>query len=110
MAKNPIRFIQKGARILRNRLREHGLKTTFVWAYGRGIAKVTGVPPLRYSRVTPNLFVGPQYSGRGKTFLERNGVTAGVNLRVEFDDAAHGHGLKVRVRFPRVNAEPPPAR
>lgn len=107
MAKNPVSFIQKGARILRHRLREHGIKTTFVWAYGRGIAKVTGVPPLRYSRVTPQLYVGPQYTGRGKRHLEKNGITAGVNMRVEFDDAAHGLAFTRYCHLPTIDDSAP---
>ena len=107
MAANPIRFIQKGARILRHRLRDHGLRTTFVWAYGRGIAKVTGVPPLRYSRVTPQLYVGPQYTERGKRHLEKNGITAGVNMRVEFDDAAHGLAFASYCHLPTVDDAAP---
>lgn len=107
MAKNPIRFIRKGGRILRNRLREHGLKTTLVWVYGRGIAKLTGVPPLRFSRVTPNLYVGPQYNARGKAFLEENGITAGVNLRVEYDDAAHGLAFARYCHLPVIDDAAP---
>lgn len=107
MAKNPITFVRKGARILRNRLREHGLKTTFVWAYGRGLAKLTGVPPLRYSRVTPNLYVGPQYTQRGKAHLEKHGITAGVNMRVEFDDSAHGLAFTKYCHLPTVDDDAP---
>lgn len=105
--KNPIRFIRKGARILRNRLREHGLKTTAVWVYGRGIAKLTGVPPLRFSRVTPNLYVGPQYSERGFRHLQNKGITAGVNLRVEYDDAAHGLAFANYCHLPTIDDDAP---
>lgn len=105
--KNPIRFFRKGARILRNRLRTHGVKTTAIWVYGRGIAKLTGVPPLRFSRVTPNLYVGPQYSARGMAHLTKHGVTAGVNLRVEYDDAAHGLAFAKYCHLPTIDDDAP---
>lgn len=99
--------MRKGARILRDRLQQQGLKTTLVWTYGRGIAKLTGVPPLQFSRVTPNLYVGPQYTARGKEYLEKNGITAGVNLRVEFDDAAHGLAFAEYCHLPTVDDAAP---
>jgi hypothetical protein len=107
MAFKPLKFIRKGARILRQRLRDHGLKTTAIWVYGRGIAKLTGVPPLRFSRVTPNLYVGPQYSARGMAHLQKHGITAGVNLRVEYDDAAHGLAFAKYCHLPTVDDDAP---
>jgi Dual specificity phosphatase, catalytic domain len=107
LAFKPLRFVKKGARILRDRLRKHGLKTTAVWVYGRGIAKLTGVPPLRFSRVTPNLYVGPQYSERGFKHLKDHGVTAGVNLRVEYDDAAHGLAFANYCHLPTIDDDAP---
>ena len=50
------------------------------WA--RGIAEFTGVPIMRYSRVTPQIYVGPQFNKLGKRGLERAGISAVVNLRV----------------------------
>ena len=80
----------KGGRIVRRRLRAQGWRTTALWAYARGIPYITGVPLLRYSRVAPALYVGPQYRARGKPALARAGITHIVNMRSEFDDAAHG--------------------
>lgn len=101
------RFVRKGVRILVTRLREQGLKTTVIWAYGRGIAKVTGIPPLRFSQVTEQLFVGPQYDDKGKAHLEANGITAGVNLRVEFDDAEYGLTLNHYCYLPTIDDDAP---
>ena len=85
-----LRFVAKGLRILLDRLRTQGLRTTLVWVWGRGFPKLTGIPLVRYSQITPELYVGGQYGARGKRKLERLGVTGGVNMRIEFDDAAHG--------------------
>lgn len=107
MLKNPIRFIKKGARILRKRLRDHGLKTTLIWTYGRGLAKLTGVPTMQFSKVTPNLYVGPQYTARGMTHLQKHGVTANVNLRIEYDDAAHGLAFARYLHLPTIDDDAP---
>ena len=80
----------KGVRTVRDRLRTQGVRTTALWAYARGLPKLTGVPMLRYSRVTDTLFVGPQFRRNGKAALIRAGITHIVNMRSEFDDAEHG--------------------
>ena len=85
-----IRQIKAGARIFVRRLREQGLRTTFIWAYGRGVPYMTGTPILKFSRVTPLVYVGPQFRESGKKMLHENGFRHLVNLRVEFDDAEHG--------------------
>lgn len=96
-------YLRKGWRILAHRLRTQGLRTTLLWAYARGVPKLTGVPLLRHSEVTPQLYVGPQYGRRGKQALERAGISAGVNLRAEFDDAAHGLALVEYCHLPTVD-------
>ncbi len=106
MLPKPIRFVRKGARILTERLRTQGVRTTIIWAYGRGIAKVTGIPPLRFSQVTDQLYVGPQYDEKGKAHLEAQGITAGVNLRVEFDDAEYGLALPNYCYLPTIDDDP----
>ncbi|MCU0474926.1 MAG: dual specificity protein phosphatase family protein [Anaerolineae bacterium] len=101
------RFVRKGVRILLERLQTQGLRTTVIWAYGRGIAKVTGIPPLRFSRVTDQLYVGPQFDQKGKAHLEANGVTADVNMRIEFDDAEFGLALQHYCYLPTVDDDAP---
>lgn len=99
--------LQKGWRILTRRLRTQGLRTTLLWLYARGVPKLTGVPLLEHSEITPQLYVGPQYGARGKLALERAGITAGVNLRVEFDDAARGLALVDYCHLPTVDDDAP---
>lgn len=103
----PIATLRKGWRILTRRLREQGLWVTLEWAWGRGLAYVTGVPVLRYSRVTPQLYVGPQFNAIGKRVLEREGITAVVNLRTEFDDAAHGLAFPHYCYLPTIDDDSP---
>lgn len=82
--------IRKGARIIVRRLRAQGWRTTALWAYARGVPYITGVPILRYSRVTPALYVGPQHRANGKRALTQAGIAYILNMRSEFDDDAHG--------------------
>jgi len=85
-----IHLVAKGGRIVAWRLRNHGLRVTFIWAWTRLYMWVIGRPVLRHSRVTPQLYVGGQMNARGWQWLAARGLTADLNLRSEFDDAAHG--------------------
>lgn len=85
-----MKTIRKGARIIVRRLRAQGFRTTALWAYARGVPYITGVPILRYSRVTPALYVGPQHRANGKRALAQAGIAYILNMRSEFDDDAHG--------------------
>lgn len=89
-----LRGMVRAYRIIARRIRSQGISVTAQWAVAMAVSWITGAILLRFSRVTPNLYVGPQYGQAGKRALERNGVTAGVNLRAEFDDAAHGLALE----------------
>ena len=102
-----IRFARKGTRILVDRLRNQGLRVTLVWMVGRGFPKLSGIPLARYSRVTPEVWVGGQFGKNGKRKLERLGVVGDVNLRVEFDDAEHGLALAEYCHLPTIDDDAP---
>ena len=97
----------KGFKILIRRLRTQGLRITAIWVYARGLPYVTGRPILSFSRVTPELYVGPQFKLGGKRRLERAGIQYCVNMRVEFDDAEHGLDLANYCHLPTVDNTPP---
>ncbi|MFP4321316.1 MAG: dual specificity protein phosphatase family protein [Anaerolineales bacterium] len=86
--------------IIIRRLREQGVRTTLHWMYAVGIPKLTGSMSLRYSRVTPHLFIGSQYGKRGLQTLQSEGIAASVNLREEYDDAEHGLSLTDHAYIP----------
>lgn len=88
-----VRAIIEFFRIVKRRWKTQGLRTTLQWLYTVGIAKLTGRVSLRYSRITPHLYIGPQFGRRGKPAFERAGIDASVNLRAEFDDEAKGLAL-----------------
>jgi hypothetical protein len=67
----------------------------------------TGAPPLRYSRITPHLHLGGQYTSSGWRRLQKRGVTAVVNLRDEFDDAEAGIAPERYLFLPTIDDTPP---
>lgn len=102
-----IKGIRKVLAIVWHRLRTQGIWTTTLWFWVRGTTFLTGVPTLRYTRITPQIYVGPQYRSRGKAKLMRNGIHAGLNLRVEFDDAEFGLAMPLYCHLPTVDDTPP---
>ncbi len=68
---------------------------------------MTGVPIIRYSQITPLIYVGPQHGRRGLHKLERIGITGLINLRSEFDDAAHGLAPVPYCHLPTANDAAP---
>ena len=99
--------ITKAWGILARRLREQGLITTLQWLWGRGWPKITGVPFFESSRITPEVYVGAQFGRRGKQALLDEGITGVVNMRVEYDDAAHGLALPEYCHLPTVDDDAP---
>lgn len=104
---NLLKLAWKPFRIVIHRLRTHGPRATWMWAWGRGVTRVTGALVLSHSRIMPELYVGPQYGKLGKRQLERAGITGGVNLRIEFDDAARGLALTHYCHLPTIDETPP---
>lgn len=101
------RMARKGTAIVGSRLREQGVGTTVVWIYNRGFSYLSGVPLLRRSRITPYLFVGPQFNQRGRDVLKHAGINAVINMRIEFDDAAEDLLLEEYCHLPTVDDEAP---
>jgi protein-tyrosine phosphatase len=102
-----INALRKGTTIVRQRFKTQGVRTTLLWFLVRGTTFLTGIPTIRYSRISPQIYVGPQYRARGMAKLVNEGIRAGLNLRVEFDDAAHGLALPSYCHLPTVDDTPP---
>jgi hypothetical protein len=100
-------FVRKGIRRFFYRLHTEGFRATFIWLYGRGIPMITGIPLIKYSQITPEIFVGAQYSHLGKRKLEQLGFHSSINLRHEFDDAMHDLALGNYCYLPTVDENPP---
>ncbi len=94
-------------RILWGRLVEQGGRVTLLWAIDHVVRIVTGAPVQSMSEITPQLHVGGQYRQRGWGRLGARGITAVVNLRIEFDDEAAGIAPRRYLYLPTVDDTPP---
>ncbi len=99
--------IRKGLGILWYRLTRQGVWVTVLWAADHAVRFVMGAPIRHVSQITPQLHVGGQYRRRGWSRLAVRGITAVVNMRVEFDDARAGIAPPRYLHLPTMDDEPP---
>jgi protein-tyrosine phosphatase len=99
--------LRKGINILWQRLTEQGLAVTTWWAADHAVRIITGAPIRRVSQITPHLHVGGQYRRRGWPSLEARGITAVLNLRIEFDDKEAGIAPERYLHLPTVDDDAP---
>ena len=102
-----LRKIAKGLGILWGRLTQQGLRTSALWAADHAVRIITGAPMRSVSQITPHLHVGGQYRRRGWRRLAARGITAVVNMRIEFDDDEAGIAPPRYLHLPTVDDEPP---
>jgi protein tyrosine phosphatase (PTP) superfamily phosphohydrolase (DUF442 family) len=96
----------KGLRILWERFTRQGVRVTALWAADHAVRIVAGAPIRSVSQITPHLHVGGQYRRRGWRRLAARGVTAVVNLRIEFDDNDAGIAPSRYLYLPTVDDAP----
>ncbi|MBE2196127.1 MAG: dual specificity protein phosphatase family protein [Anaerolinea sp.] len=101
------RKLLKAPHVFKRRVQKQGLSGALLWASVRSVDVFTGIPLLPFSRISPQIYVGPQFGKFGKWLLERKGITACVNLRAEFDDAVHNLKLGDYCYLPTVDDEAP---
>jgi protein tyrosine phosphatase (PTP) superfamily phosphohydrolase (DUF442 family) len=97
----------KGLRILWQRLTQQGLIVTGWWAADHAVRIVSGAPIRRVSQISPQLHVGGQYRRRGWPRLQALGITAVINMRVEFDDNDAGIAPPRYLHLPVVDDQAP---
>lgn len=68
--------------------------------YDQIARRLTGAPDPRYSRITPQLYIGGQHAPHGLGAMQAEGITSVVNLRREYDDAAAGVALERYLHLP----------
>lgn len=96
--------------MLGGRISEQGWTVTAKWAADHIVRVITGAPIRSMSQITPRLHVGGQYRQRGWPRLAARGVTAVVNMRIEFDDNDVGIAPIRYLHLPTVDDEPPTLR
>ena len=99
--------LRKGWSILSWRLREQGLRVTFLWLQDHLLRLLTGMSPSATSRIAPNLYVGGQHYERGLERMARLGISATLSLRREADDQARGVALENHLWLPTNDDAPP---
>lgn len=99
--------VTRGLAILWRRLTEQGLRVTGMWAADHAVRILTGAPIRRVSQITPHLHVGGQYRARGWPRMAKRGITAVINLRIEFDDADAGIAPPRYLHLPTVDDDTP---
>jgi len=93
----------KGLTILWQRLTKQGFWITALWAADHAVRISTGAPLRRLSQITPHLHVGGQYRQRGRHALTQRGITAVVDMRVEFDDRLAGIAPETYLYLPVID-------
>ena len=102
-----MRRVVRGLGILWHRLTRQGLRVTALWAADHAVRIIAGAPIRGLSQITPQLHVGGQYRRRGWPRLASRGVTAVLNLRVEFDDNDAGIAPARYLYLPTVDDDAP---
>jgi hypothetical protein len=96
-----------GLRILWRRFTQQGIRTTVLWAADHTVRRLSGAPIRGVSQITPHLHVGGQYRRRGWPRLSARGVTAVIDMRVEFDDEEAGIAPPRYLYLPTVDDQAP---
>jgi protein tyrosine phosphatase (PTP) superfamily phosphohydrolase (DUF442 family) len=89
------------------RLTRQGLRTTLLWAADHTVRRLSGAPICSVSQITPHIHVGGQYRRRGWPRLAARGVTAVIDMRVEFDDEQAGIAPPRYLYLPTVDDHAP---
>ncbi len=97
----------KLAYIIVTRLRTQGLRTTRLWLKDKLVRRFYGFSTPDIAEVRPGLFVGGQHFRYGLQRMRALGLTAVVNLRREWDDAARGLALDAYLHLPVTDDAPP---
>src|SRR5437764_1047693 len=63
-----------------DQLYKQGVWNTILETIDQAVRRIRGAPTEHFTRITPQLHVGGQYSGKGWAILARRGVTAAVNM------------------------------
>ena len=97
----------KGIGIVIARLREQGVKVSYLWVRDHLLRRVIGMSPADTSQVSPGLYVGGQHYRHGLKHMASLGISATVSMRQESDDVPRGVALARHLWLPTVDDTPP---
>lgn len=100
-------LVHKWLELVRLNLVGRGLRYAGLWTSDLVFRLVAGASPLRFSRILPGLHVGGQYLAHGWDLLAERGVTAVINMRIEFDDRQAGIAPARYLHLPTVDNTAP---
>lgn len=100
-------LIVKGFNILWGRLTRQGVWPTTLWAADHATRMIVGANIRRVSQISSQLHVGGQYRRRGWPLLAARGITAVVNMRIEYDDREAGIAPPHYLHLPTVDDTAP---
>lgn len=76
--------------------------------YDQAQRKLTGAPVWKLSKITPNVYVGGQHTPKGWAEMQREGISAIVNMReAHKDDAPKGIASDHYLHLATVDNTPP---
>lgn len=102
-----LKTLTKPFRILWYRLTHQGVRVTALWAADHLTRAITGANLRAVSQITPQLHVGGQYRRRGWPRMAARGITAVVNMRVEWDDNDAGIAPPRYLHLPTIDDHAP---
>jgi dual specificity MAP kinase phosphatase len=80
-----LRYIWNQFNRLVNHVRSQGIFSAILSGIDRLIREVTGLPYERFSRITPQIYLGGQPKAARLQALAERGISAVVNMRSEYD-------------------------
>jgi hypothetical protein len=107
MTRRIVADLPRIVQILGREVRREGLWVASQYTVDHVVRLSTGAPPYLYSRITPHIHLGGQYTAAGWRRLQKRGVTAVVNMRDEFDDAEAGIAPEHYLFLPTIDDTPP---
>jgi len=99
--------LTKPFRILWRRLTQQGVRVTGLWAADHAMRAISGANLRAVSQITPQLHVGGQYRRRGWSRMAARGITAVVNMRIEWDDNDAGIAPPRYLHLPTIDDHAP---
>lgn len=102
-----VSVLTKWFQLLRLNLIRRGIVYGALWLSDLVVRLTVGASPLRFTKIQHGLHVGGQYLGRGWRLLKQRGISAVINMRIEFDDEKAGIAPDRYLHLPTIDNTAP---